>query len=115
MGGTYDEFMHLNPRKLEVIYEGYRYRMKHVADEMYMNARYAFYAHSVALANFSMSTFGKTHKKPLKFEDVVKEPEAFGEQEKVISLEERRRYTDAFFANLKLSQVNFELSRRGKE
>ena len=115
IGGTYDDFMHLNPRKLEVIYKGYRERMKHSVDEMYENARYVFYAHSVALANFSIGFSGK-HKKMLRFEEEVERPK-FDEPEKQDELTraDKKKYTELIFANLRLRQANFELSKGGKK
>lgn len=113
IGGTYEDFWHLNPRKLAVIYDGYRERMKHKADEMYEEARYAFYAHTVALANFSLG-FSKSHKKPLKFEEAVEHPSAVKE---VIpkNASDRKTLTEAFFMNLKIRQANFELIHGGKK
>ena len=114
IGGTYEDFWHLNPRKLNVIYAGHRELMKHKADEMYENAKYLFYAHSVALANFSIGFAGK-HKPPLKFEDVVKKPEAITKEKTSYTDEEKKKLTDAFFMGLKIRQANFELTHGGKK
>ncbi len=113
IGGTYESFWHLNPRKLAVIYDGYRERMKHRADEMYTNARYAFYAHTIALANFSLG-FSKSKKKPLQFEEAIQHPSALKEVEAKNDVD-RKKLTEAFFLNLKLRQANFELIHGGKK
>lgn len=88
--------------------------MKHRADEMYEEARYAFYAHSVALANLALS-FGKNRKKPLKFEDAVKRPNAISDEDEQVSDGSRKQLTEAFFMNLKIRQANFELTHGGKK
>lgn len=114
IGGTYEDFWHLNPRRLEVIYDGYKEWMKHRADEMYAEANYRFIAHSVALTNFAQSVFEKHKKKPLKFEDAVKRPEFI---EKVIdeanmTHDDILRETDKLWAQFEREKVMFDKKKK---
>ena len=109
MGGTYESFWHMNPRKLEVFYNGFRELQKRKADEMYTQAEYTFIALSVALVNM----FRKKHEKPLTFRDAVEKPEI--QEDKPLTDEQVRLYREAFFMGLKIRQANFELTHGGKK
>lgn len=107
--GFYD-FWRMTPRELRIFQRCHRERQKYIEDIMYEGAQYVFYAHSVALSNFSIGLSGK-HKKPMVFSDVIKHPASIEEKPVgELTEQEKRRMTENLFTNLKLRMANFQIA-----
>ena len=70
MGIGYDVFWTLNPRKLNVMLEGYKLRKKVKDEQSWMLGGYVFQAVSVSLGN----AFRKKNTKAQSYFDVVEKP-----------------------------------------
>lgn len=109
MGITYDEFWTLNPRKIKVIYEGYKLRRKIEDEKAWMLGGYIFQAVSVSLGN----AFRKKNQKAKSYFEIVEKPFLAELDKREMSEEEKQKRLDALMASLHVMQNNFEI-KHGK-
>lgn len=97
MGISYEEFKHMNPRKLEYVRDGYKQKIKQIDALNWMNGQYTMSAVAVAIeANFANNPKGKYMKKPVIFAMETRE-------------EDLQKQREAFLAGLLAMQANYEL------
>lgn len=111
MGISYDTFWSLNPRKLNILIEGYKLERKIKDEESWMLGGYVFQAVSVSLGN----AFRKKNTKAQSYFEVLDKPflNNIEKNNEEMSEEEIQRYRDAFMASLHVMQNNFNL-KHGK-
>ena len=109
MGIGYNDFWLLNPRKLNVLIEGYKLQRKVKDEEAWMLGGYVFQAVSVSLGN----AFRKKNSKAQSYFEILKKPFLNNIEQQEMSEEEKQKYRDALMASLNVMQTNFEL-KHGK-
>lgn len=101
IGISYEQFWHLNPRKLKPFEKAYKLRQKQIDGQMWMMGRYVLEAFNVVMAN----SFGKkgTHvqyrEKPFMAE-LDTETKEMSEAEKI-------EKTNSLFGMFRIMQTNF--------
>lgn len=109
MGISYDEFWTLNPRKLNVIVEGYKLKRQIEDEKQWMLGGYTYAAVSVALSN----AFKKKGQKSKDYFEVIEKP--YLKDHKQIqdnTDKEKQRKIELVMAGLRTKQANFELKHR---
>ena len=104
MGISYDEFWLLNPRKLNVIIEGYKNTRKVRDEEQWFLGGYFYQAVSIALGN----AFRKKGQKEKNYFELLKKP-FLGSLSQELTEEEKQKSLDALMASLHVMQTNFEV------
>lgn len=108
IGIRYDEFWQLNPRKLNVIMEGYKLKRKVEDESQWLFGGYVFHAVSVAMGN----AFRKKGVKAQSYFEILEKPFLDSVQKEELSETEKQRYINSFMANLQVMQSNFESNHR---
>lgn len=115
MGIRYDEFWYLNPRKINVIIQGYKLSRQVKDEQMWYLGSYVFDAVTIALGN----AFRKKGQKAQEYFEVVKEPLLVQmerqKKESKLSEKEKRTKTEQLFNNLEIMMTNFNLSKKAKK
>ena len=109
LGISYDEFWTLNPRKINVILEGYKLRRKIDDERAWLLGGYVFQAVSVSLGN----AFRKKNQKAQSYFEIVEKPFLSEIEQKEMSDAEKQKRLDALMASLHIMQSNFEI-KHGK-
>ena len=66
MGISFEEFKHMNPRKLEYVRDGYKQKIKQIDALNWLNGKYTMSAVAVAIeANFAKNPKGKYANQPV--------------------------------------------------
>ena len=98
MGISYEEFKHLNPRKIEYIRDGYKQKIKQIDALNWLNGQYTMSAVAIAIEkNFAKNPSGKYIKQPF-----IQEME-----NRENNLQKQR---ECFVAGLLAMQKNYELN-----
>lgn len=106
MGVSHNEFWTLNPRKLNVIVDGYKLRRKVIDEEQWMLGGYVNQAVEIALAN----AFRKKNEKAKQYFNVLDKPALRDIDKEGISEEEKKKKLDMLMASLHVMQSNFNLT-----
>lgn len=107
LGIGYDEFWALNPRKLNVILEGFKLKRQMRDEEAWMLGGYVFQAVSISLGN----AFRKKNQKAESYFEVLDKPFLKNAEEgQEISEKTKQKYIDALMAGLHTMKNNFELN-----
>lgn len=107
MGISYDEFWTLNPRKLNVIVEGYKLKRQIEDEKQWMLGGYTFAAVYVAINN----SFRKKGQKEKEYFEVVNKPFLKGlKTKKELSDNEIKQKRELVMAMLRTKKSNFELN-----
>lgn len=110
MGISYEEFWHLNPRKINVIVEGYKLKRQVIDEQQWFLGDYVFDAVSLALGN----AFRKKGTKPKEYFKEVDQsilnrmkdtPDENG-----LTETEKKSKTELLFKNLEIMAANYRLS-----
>ena len=111
MGISYEEFWKLNPRKINVIVEGYKLKRKVEDEKSWLLGEYVFDAVSLAIGN----ALRKKGVKPKEYFETVKEPllQRLSEEtdENNLSETEKKVKTELLFKNLEIMAANFRLTK----
>lgn len=105
MGISYKDFWSFTPRELNVTIEGYKIGRKVEDEKQWFLGGYVFNAVSIAIAN----AFRKKNSKPENYFELLPKPLLSSVSEEM-SEEEKKKYTDAFLANLHVMETNFNMS-----
>ena len=105
MGISYDEFWTLNPRKLNVLTEGYKLRRKIEDEKSWLLGGYVFQAVSLSIGN----ALRKKNQKAKDYFEIVEKPFLDAIDKKEPTEEDKQRYLDAVMASLHIMQNNFDL------
>ena len=108
MGISYEEFWKLTPRKLNVLFEGYKLRRKIEDEKAWLLGGYIFEAVSVSMGN----AFRKKNQKAKSYFEIVEKP-FLNEIAKEKAEDDKQKKLDALMASLHIMQNNFEI-RHGK-
>lgn len=108
MGIGYDEFWTLNPRKLNVIIEGYRLKRQIEDEKAWYLGGYVFEAVSIALGN----AFRKKNQKAKSYFEVLDKQFLKHKEMTELTEEEKQQKLDLLVAGLRIKQTNFELNHR---
>lgn len=106
MGIGYDEFWTLNPRKLNVIIEGYKLKRQIEDEKAWLLGGYMFEAVSVALGN----AFRKKGQKAKSYFEVLDKQFLKHSGNNEMSEEEKKKRIDLLMAGLRIKQANFQLN-----
>lgn len=110
MGIGYDEFFTLNPRKLNILLEGFKLRRKVKDEEAWLLGGYTYEAVSVAVSN----VLRKKGQKAKSYFEVLNKPLLSNISEnKEMTEEEKQKQREALMAKLHVMQTNFNL-KHGK-
>lgn len=106
MGIGYDEFWTLNPRKLNVIINGYRLKREIEDEQDWLLGGYVFQAVSVAMSN----AFKKKNQKAQSYFEILDRQFLKHDNKKEMTEEEKQKRLDLLIAGLRIKQTNFELN-----
>lgn len=116
MGITHETFLHLNPKKMDLIEEGYQIRKKMEDENMWTMGIYIMRAVSVAVEHclYGHKARSEYFDRPISLqEETIRRQE---EPERELTEEEKKEAQEKVLMSLKIMMSNFETSesRRNK-